>query len=462
MHHWDWKFFVCWLCLSASAWAQPAATTTETPATADLPAAPVEPEARETAMEEPAPAMGTEVSVGTPDADPIVATVKEMQAVLDRYRLVPPSDLELREVVVLALARAADPGARLLTPDDVRKMEKLERGIVYDAGLHLTRSNATARVTRVESGSPAAEAGILPDDIVVDIDGSDASLLHIAELTARLRGLEPATVEVRVRTGDQTPRRATVKTVEQQLEPVAEAHDLPAGLGYVRLNGLFPAAGAAVVTELLSMVERGLSGVVLDIRGADGRDAKSVVDIAGLLTPPRTRLFSFRDAEGRDLEVHHAAMQKPIGIPMMILVDANTTGSAELLAAVVHGSGRGAMLLGAPTAGDPMVRDRVALDDGLLLYLATRRLQVGERESYSGLEPIVPDIRIDPDVRYPDYVPEPPLLTDRRGITDDEVEARQLRRQVRGDIALTRAVDVLMGLKALNINGFVNEADPDR
>jgi carboxyl-terminal processing protease len=403
-----------------------------------------------------------EAGSATESTDVVLAVVGEMQAVLRRYGLGPLDDRTVQEVLVLALAQAADPGARLLAFEDIRRMEKLERGIQYATGLHLTRSNAVARVTRVEADSPAAAAGILPDDILTAIDGQDAASLHIAELTARLRGLEPATVALRVRTGEAEPRAVTLETVERQLEPVAESRDLPAELGYVRVNGLFPGAGAAVAAELLSMVDRGLTGVVLDMRGANGRDIRSAVDIAGLVAPARARLFSFRDAGDQDLEVHQAAMQQPLGIPLMILVDANTTGAAELLAATVQGSGRGAMLLGAPTGGDALVREQLALENGLVLYFATRRLVVGSRETDIANEPIIPDIAIDPDVHYPDYVPEAPVLTDRRGITDDELEARQLRRQVRGDIALTRAVDVLLGLKALNIHDFGDESDSER
>lgn len=393
--------------------------------------------------------------------DPIAAALAELQQILTRYELALPAEEAVREAVV-AVARVADPGAELLESSDVSRLEKLERGILYATGLHITRSNATTLVTRVEPDSPAGQAGIQSDDVIVGIDGENASSLNIAELTERLRGLESSTIALKLRTGDEPVRDAEVTTAERQLESVAEIREFPAQLGYIRLNGLFPAAGAAVVTELLSMRDRNLAGAIIDIRGADGRDIRSVVEIAEMVAPDRARLFSFRDARDQDLEVHHAGTGKPLGIPMMILIDGKTTGSAELLAAAVHGSGRGAMLLGEPTAGDPLVRDRVMLNNGLLLYLATRRLVVGEREIYTGRNPIVPDIRIDPNLVYPDYVPEAPVLTDRRGTTDNEVAARRLRQEVRGDIALTRAADVILGLKALNINGFGDDDDSSR
>jgi C-terminal processing protease CtpA/Prc len=138
----------------------------------------------------------------------------------------------------------------------------------------------------------------------------------------------------------------------------------------------------------------------------------------------------------------------------MVLVDGRTTGAAELLAATLSGTGRGAMIIGQPTAGDPGIRQRVSLSSGEELYLATRRLVVAGEDKYSGQDRVRPDIYVDPAVRYVDYEPEEPLLTDRRETTRRELETRALRLHIRGDAALTRAMDVLIGLKALNFHRF--------
>ena len=112
---------------------------------------------------------------------------------------------------------------------------------------------------------------------------------------------------------------------------VEEVRVFPGDLGYIRLNGLFKSAGAEMVATLLDMIERELAGVVIDLRGADGRDVDSAVDIASMMASPRSTLFSFRDAEDRDIEVYLAKTEKPLDMPVMILVDEQTTGAAELL-----------------------------------------------------------------------------------------------------------------------------------
>ena len=64
-----------------------------------------------------------------------------------------------------------------------------------------------------------------------------------------------------------------------------------------------------------------------------------------------------------------------------------------------------------------------------------------------GLDPAIPIGEREKDTR--DY--EPPVnLLDRRATLDVEARDAALRRRVRGDGALERAVDMLIGLKSLN------------
>ena len=54
----------------------------------------------------------------------------------------------------------------------------------------------------------------------------------------------------------------------------------------------------------------------------------------------------------------------------VVLVDEDTTGAAELLAAVLGGGVKGAMIIGRPPAGDPMIREPDKLSTGRYALLA--------------------------------------------------------------------------------------------
>jgi C-terminal processing protease CtpA/Prc len=215
-----------------------------------------------------------------------------------------------------------------------------------------------------------------------------------------------------------------------------------------------------VVSLVRGWAETGRFGVVLDLRGAKGTDLDSVVEIASLLAESEARLFAFKTVAGEETDVKRAHVGSPVNMPVMVLIDAGTAGAPEVLAAVLTDSVRGAMVVGTESFGDPMIREPVELPTGEILYLATRRLVTSGDAAYGERGGVKPDIEIDPGRRaLSDYEPEL-ASSERRALLDKELTDRALRDRLRGDEALQRAVDVLLGLKALNIRG-VNPTPAD-
>ena len=386
--------------------------------------------------------------------DPVLAATEEALALLNRYKLpIDKSDGMCR--VVESVLQMADPGARVLGPEEIRHREALGEGFRYAVGLSIQRSNGMVRVTAVTPGSPAAEAGIEAGDELVSVGGDAVKGLNVSRLAARLRGNQPRTVEVSVTRPDESPLRVALEQRPLRVEAVGEVRGLPVGLRYVRLNDLTEEAAAEVAQHISHRTgEEGPVGIILDLRGAGGATPEAAVRVASLLAEPKGPLFSFRDGTDQDLEVHHAAATDRLQAPLMILIDERTHGAAELLAATLAGIGRGAMLIGQHTAGDPLIREQVEMPNGTHLLLATRRLVIVNGDVYTGREVVQPDIFVRDDAPHREYEPEPPILTDHRSVSVGELEVKALRKTVKGDVTLVRAVDVLLGLRALNIQGF--------
>ena len=197
-----------------------------------------------------------------------------------------------------------------------------------------------------------------------------------------------------------------------------------------------------------------VDGAILDLRGAGGYDVTSVIDVASLVATPGETLFSFRDARDQDIDVYRATDTKSLGLPIMVLVDDGTRGASEVLAASLSGSGRGAMIIGERTAGDPLIREYLPVTTEHVAYLATRRLVVADGTVYAGSESVEPDIVVSPNATFIEYEPAPPILTDHRSVSETEIATKELREWITGDVPMIRAVDILFGLRALNIHGF--------
>ncbi len=345
------------------------------------------------------------------------------------------------------IARVADPLARVLDAGAVEHFRNERMGLDFYPGLTLTVSNATPVVVGV-SGS--ATNGVLVGDRVLSIGGASVTNVTLGGAWSLLRGHEAGLVELVLERGGAWVTGSVERVLSAR--PVVELSEVwPRQIGYAKVSGLVEGAdsGKAIVGLLREWAAAGLAGGVLDLRGADGGDVESAVAVASPFAAPGALLFSMKDREWKDLADYEAREGEPISLPLMVLVDGQTSGAAELVAVAAEDRLRGVLVIGQETAGDPGIRDVVPLEDGQGLYIATRQLVSGGGAVYDGHAGVVPTVLISGRGDSLGFEPEPG--PDRRAKLAEEATDRALRDRVRGDAALQRAVDVLLGLKALNI-----------
>ncbi len=383
----------------------------------------------------------------------MIQPVKEMVSLVEKYKL-PLDSKAAGKAMVEALLKTADPFSRMMTEMEAAQWRERQKGLAYVPAFDFVVSNGLPVVSGFLPDSAAAMAGLLEGDLIEKIDGQELiSSMAPAEVAALLKSATPGPVQLMARTPGGASREVAVERAGVHQPSVAKSEEWPASFCYVKLNGLFPGTGREVVSILRGWSEAGRFGVIVDLRGAGGSDSESASEMAGLFSEGGAVLFSYRDSDQQELEVAKSHSTVHIGLPAMVLVDAQTTGASELLAAVLSESVRGAMLIGQPTAADPLVRDILPLPSGENLYVATRSLLVGNGKVYAGREGVQPDILVSKEESaQAEFEPVAPLNP--KELSPEEVEDRNLREKTRGDAALRRAVDVLLGLKALNIRGL--------
>ena len=216
------------------------------------------------------------------------------------------------------------------------------------------------------------------------------------------------------------------------------------GLAYLKVGSLTPGSGEQLSLPLRTLDDR--SGVVLDLRGADGVDVGAVVALASPFRCPGEPLFSVEDVRGQALQSCVATSAPSFHAPLMVLTDPETRGAAELLAACLRGV-PGVMLIGSRTGGEARLRDLLPTPDGRFILVAARRLAPADRPSFEacGVEPDLVVAVSDPGGRVPDKSPPHGRTPSAKTVQDHELILRMSH-----DAVLRRAVDILLGLKALD------------
>ncbi len=245
-------------------------------------------------------------------------------------------------------------------------------------------------IMKVNAGGPAEEAGILPQDIIVAVDGQRIADLGADEGKELVRGPEGSTVEITVLRGQQeltfTVTRRTVNTV------VAAATMLPDNIGLVTIANFNTNCYQETMAAVNALVQQGATALIFDVRFNGGGYKHEMVNILDALLPEGP-LFRSEYYTGKiDVDESNA---KCLDIPMAVLINDQSISAAEFFAAALW-EYDWAILVGTQTQGKGHYQETYLLSDGSAVGLSTGRYTTPKGVDLEGVG-LTPDIPVEVD-----------------------------------------------------------------
>jgi hypothetical protein len=215
------------------------------------------------------------------------------------------------------------------------------------------------------------------DLIRAHLAGMSEGQLNQAAVSALVSGLGPKVSLV---------AKATGSSVAADTPLVLKSSVFDGDILYVRVrrvgDGLAKAISAACSKPGTT---NQLKGVALDLRYAGGDDYAAAAAAADLFAKKELPLLNWGNGMARSKEKTDA-----IALPVAVLVNRQTAGAAEALAAAMREAGAG-LILGGKTAGQAMVAQEFPLKNGDRLRIATAPVQLGDGSA-------LPDQGVEPDI----------------------------------------------------------------
>lgn len=208
--------------------------------------------------------------------------------------------------------------------------------------------------------------------------GLSETELNRAAVDGLLNALGPrATIVTNAAAGDDT--NAAV---------VTKALIFDHNIGYLRITRIDDESPKTVGDTLAALGSTNqLKGAVLDLRFSDGTDYSAAAAIADLFVSKAEPLLNWGNGA-----VSSHAKTNAIAMPVAVLVNHNTAGAAEALAAVIRQTGTG-LVLGNHTAGCALLTRDFPLKDGRRLRIGTTPVMLGDGSAMS-TQGVKPDIDV--------------------------------------------------------------------
>jgi carboxyl-terminal processing protease len=286
------------------------------------------------------------------------------------------------------LAEALDPDSAYLSPQEVKQDESGARLPAGDVGLELTRQYYL-RVIAARDNSPAARAGLRTGDFIRMIDKEPTRDMSVWEGIRALRGAPGSTVRLTVIRGNAVDPHVVELTRTVLDWPDAAGRMAAPGVAYVRIAAFGPKTVDQVRSLAADLTKSGASQLIVDVRHTSSGALESGLAVARLFVGKGT--LAIRESKGAERETIGASEgDGSIRVPTTLLVDAGTSGAAEIFASALSGNQR-ADLVGERTIGRAAVQTLIKLPDGSGLWLSTTRYltPTGNPLHEKGLEPTI-------------------------------------------------------------------------
>jgi carboxyl-terminal processing protease len=278
------------------------------------------------------------------------------------------------------LLESLDPQSSYLTAREYTEYkQKQAANASGDAGLTLSKRFGYIIVVSVLPESPAEKAGIHSGDIFESVAGFTTRDMSVGQAMNFLHGQPGSGVKVGViRRGKADPdevdlvreKLATAKIITAKADP---------DILVLRLPSLDPGRADEIRAKLQDAEKQGIHKVMLDVRDCGRGPVSEAIAIAKLFVPSGT-LATLR-GQTVSTQVFSADPGKVVWkAPVSVLIDATTSGAAEVLASAIVTNHRGDVV-GERTFGLASEQKLISLDDGAALFLTVANYYNGDGKS---------------------------------------------------------------------------------
>ena len=181
------------------------------------------------------------------------------------------TDEDLIEAAINGMLTSLDPHSTYLPDDNFKKVQQQTTGKFGGLGIEVTMENGFLKVVSPIDDTPAFDAGLQPEDLILSVDDESIVGITLSEAVEKLRGPIGSEVNITVQRADDEPFDVAIIRDEIKIRSVRSR--LYEDIGYIRITTFSEQTSPGLkkaVEELTEEAENGLTGIVLDLRNNPG------------------------------------------------------------------------------------------------------------------------------------------------------------------------------------------------
>ena len=402
-----------------------------------------------------------ELGAKTPRAHRISPDYRQLDLFADAFGLIlsdyveVPDQEKLIKAAINGMLASLDPHSSVMNAKELKEFRAEVTGKLGSVGLEVTMDDGVLKVIAPLDGTPAAQAGILPNDLIVRLDGEEVMGMTLSEAIDKMGGRVNTPVVLTIlRPGKEEPieMRLTRELIRVKSVKASAEGDI----GYLRVSSFTEQTRKGLdqaISQLGKELGPNLRGWIIDLRNNPGGLVREAIAVSNIFLK-EGEIVSLRGRDGPEIQHFYA---KPDGRkndePLVVLINGGSASAAEIVAGALQDHKR-AQVIGTRSFGKGSVQSVLPFGRQGALVLTTARYYTPSGRSIQA-KGIVPDIVVEENLAT-DLKPDELEIGSEAGLhghlkSDDGEEqagsSSYVPQEKAKDTQLQVAIDLLHGKK---------------
>jgi carboxyl-terminal processing protease len=287
----------------------------------------------------------------------------------------PVSKSDLKNAALQGMLESLDPNSSYVSEESLGQFSSIFEQRYAGLGVQVEGPPIRPAITVIATlfNSPAFKAGLLPGDLIVEVDGVNTASIDTSEVSKKISG----SVGTQVRLGiDRAGQRIDIQATRELIDTQSVSGDrrLADGtwdfklqtaprIAYLHAN-LFGEKTAIELENALRPLRGQIDAIILDLRDNGGGLLNTAVDVCDLFLDDGLIVAT----QGRGMTKIESVNAKPgtavpANLPIAVLINENSASASEVVAACLKDRNR-AIIVGQRSYGKGNVQSVIPIEGG--------------------------------------------------------------------------------------------------
>ena len=291
------------------------------------------------------------------------------------------------------MASLGDPYSAYYTSEEYEELTTETTGSYEGIGVVMQQDVNTGevKVVRCYEGAPGEKAGLLPEDVLVEVNGESVSGMELAEVVDKVKSSQDQVAHLTIaREGESEYLEIDVHLEEVNI-PVVQSEMLEDNIGYIALYEFTEQTEPQYMEAFEALKDQGMERLIIDVRNNPGGLLTSVCDILEDILPEG--LIVYTEDKNGEREEYTCDGENELDIPLAVLVNGNSASASEIFAGAIQDYSKGT-IVGTTTFGKGIVQSLIPFNDGSAIKTTTAKYYTPSGKCIHGTG-IQPDVEVE-------------------------------------------------------------------